>query len=150
MEKFSKILKVVLAAMFVVTLGVAIYFFLNAPTSVGTMTSTESMATDIFIDLAYVFLVIAILAIIVLPIINIVGNPGSVKKTGITLGIAVVVCLIAYFVAPGTAVETSAAVTATAADFKLTDTLLYLAYFLAVAAIVAVIGGSVANIIRNR
>lgn len=146
----NKALKIILSVMLVISAALTVYFYLNAPASLATMTDTQSFATTVFLDWAYILLAIAIIASVGLPIINMIGNPKAMKKSLITLAIVVVVCGLAYVLAPGTAVPVSASVTATPADFKMTDTLLYITYFLTGMAIIAIIVGGIVNIVRNR
>lgn len=146
----NRILKISMYVMLLISAILTVYFYLNAPASVGSMTDAESTALDIYLNWAYLLLGISVVAAVALPVINMLTNPESLKRNIVKIALVIVVCLAAYFIAPGTEVPVSASVTASAADFKMTDVMLYLTYFLTAVAVLAIVIGGIVNIIRNR
>ena len=82
-------------------------------------------------------------------IISVKNDPKSIVKMGIVLVGIAVVCLLAYLLAKGDPVP-GAAVTATAGELKLTDTILNLTLIAGVGAIVAIIVGEIRLALSNK
>ena len=95
---------------------------------------------DLMLYWCYALLGIAILAIIGLGLyLTAKANPNALKTVGIVVGGGVLLVLIAWLLAPGTALENYYGPTPSAGDLKLTDTILNLTYFSGAAAVAAVI-----------
>ena len=83
-------------------------------------------------------------------IMSIRNNPKSIVKIGIALAGIVVICLIAYFLAPGAQPMAYTGEPVTQGTLKLTDTILNLTYFAGVAAILAIIVGEIKMSVANK
>ena len=105
---------------------------------------------DIVLFWAYALVIAAIVLVVVLSIINMAGNKKSLKKTGILLLIAVALIGVSYLLASGDPIAVNMEVQPTHATLKMTDTLLNLSYALVVIALLALVWGSVRNLIKNR
>ncbi len=137
----NKLLKYFSYVLLAVSAIIAIYFYMD---------TASDARTVALLNWTYILFGLAIVAALVLPLFNMFGNPKAVKRSIRNLVIVVVVCGAAYLLASGDPVPVSAAVKTTPADFKMTDTLLIITYVLTAAAILAIIAGSIVNIIRNR
>ena len=105
---------------------------------------------DIVLFWAYALVIAAIVLVVVLSIINMAGNKKSLKRTGFLLLIAVVLIGLSYLLASGDPIAVNMDVQPTHATLKMTDTLLNLSYALVVIALLALVWGSVRNLIKNR
>ena len=131
------------------------FFVNNASTGLYTVANeAEALATtgmlDVVLFWAYALVIAAIVLVVVLSIINMAGNKKSLKKTGILLLIAVVLIGVSYLLASGDPIAVNMEVQPTHATLKMTDTLLNLSYALVVIALLALVWGSVRNLIKNR
>ena len=101
---------------------------------------------------AYVMLGIALIAVLCVGLyISATTDPKSLVRIGIGLAAAVVLCLVAYFLASGApAIGFTGATPPTASELKLTDTVLNLTYILGAGAIIAIICGEVISAIRTK
>ena len=143
---YAKIFKWVSWALLIISVGLAVWAF----TQFGG--SGEDGAVNTILVWAYVMLAIALVAVLCVGLyVSATTDPKSLVRIGIGLGAAVVLCLIAYFLASGApAIGYTGATPPTAADLKLTDTVLNLTYILGGAAIVAIICGEVISAIRTK
>ena len=143
---YAKIFKWVSRALLIISVGLAVWAF----TRFGG--SGEDAAVNTLLVWAYVMLGIALVAVLCVGLyVSATTDPKSLVRIGIGLGAAVVLCLIAYFLASGApAIGYTGATPPTAADLKLTDTVLNLTYILGGAAIVAIICGEVISAIRTK
>ena len=91
----------------------------------------------------------ALVLVVVLSLINMAGNRKSIKKTGIVLLIAVVLIGASFLLASGDPIAVNMAVQPTHATLKMTDTLLNLSYALVILALLALVWGSVRNLIHK-
>ena len=157
-SKFTKILEICLLVISLI--GLVVFFANNASTGLYTVANeAEALATtgmlDIVLFWAYALVIAAIVLVVVvlvvvLSIINMAGNKKSLKKTGILLLIAVVLIGVSYLLASGDPIAVNMEVQPTHATLKMTDTLLNLSYALVVIALLALVWGSVRNLIKNR
>ena len=152
-SKFTKILEICLLVISLI--GLVVFFANNASTGLYTVANeAEALATtgmlDIVLFWAYALVIAAIVLVVVLSIINMAGNKKSLKKTGILLLIAVVLIGVSYLLASGNPIAVNMEVQPTHATLKMTDTLLNLSYALVVIALLALVWGSVRNLIKNR
>ena len=152
-SKFTKILEICLLVISLI--GLVVFFANNASTGLYTVANeAEALATtgmlDIVLFWAYALVIAAIVLVVVLSIINMAGNKKSLKKTGILLLIAVVLIGVSYLLASGDPIAVNMEVQPSHATLKMTDTLLNLSYALVVIALLALVWGSVRNLIKNR
>ncbi len=140
MKRVSKITLWVLLAISIV---LTVLYFLN--------TKGENLDawTYTYLNWAYIMIGLAILLIILLPIITFRQHTIKVKPLLILLVIAVVLVGGAYLLAPGTPVLLATGAIVEGSSVKLTDTALYLTYFLLALAAIAIIGGSVYNALKK-
>ena len=143
---YAKIFKWVSWALLIISVGLAVWAF----TQFGG--SGEDAAVNTILVWAYVMLGIALIAVLCVGLyISATTDPKSLVRIGIGLGAAVVLCLIAYFLASGApAIGFTGATPPTASELKLTDTVLNLTYILGGGAILAIICGEVISAIRTK
>ena len=152
-SKFTKILEICLLVISLI--GLVVFFINNASTGLYTVANeAEALATtgmlDVVLFWAYALVIAAIVLVVVLSIINMAGNKKSLKRTGFLLLIAVVLIGLSYLLASGDPIAVNMEVQPTHATLKMTDTLLNLSYALVVIALLALVWGSVRNLIKNR
>ena len=125
---YVKIAKWISWALLLISVGLSVWAF----TQYGG--SGKEGAVETMLYWAYAMLIIAIIAVLC-----------------IGLAAAAVLCLIAYLLASGAPALGATSKIPTAAELKLTDTVLNLTYILGAAAIVAVIAGEViAGVLKNK
>lgn len=113
--------------------------------------SNQEDMLDTFLFYGYILFGIAALAAIGMPLFNMIDNPKSFKKILINLLIVVVVVGIAYLLASGDPLSNvNITPEPTANTLKITDTGLILVYILFGLSVIAIIAGSVVNMVRNR
>lgn len=152
MFKFAKYLEYALLA---VCLIVVILFYVQSSTGIFAISNLKTiMASTTMVDgliwTTYALTFLAILLVIGLSIFGMIKNPKSLKKTGITLGIAVVVIAASFFTASGAEVAANVSVAPTFATLKMTDTLLNMCYILLAVTILAIVAGAVMNLVKKR
>ncbi|HIZ86385.1 MAG TPA: hypothetical protein IAC04_07835 [Candidatus Coprenecus stercoravium] len=152
-SKFAKILEICLLVISLI--GLIAFFIFNGKTGLYTVANeAEALATtgllDVVLFWAYALVIAAIVLVVVLSLVNMAGNKRSLKRTGFTVLIAVVLIGLSYLFASGDPIAVNVAVQPTHATLKMTDTLLNLSYALVVLAILALVWGSVRNLIHNR
>ncbi len=143
---YAKIFKWVSWALLIISVGLAVWAF----TRFGG--SGEDAAVNTLLVWAYVMLGIALVAVLCVGLyVSATTDPKSLVRIGIGLAAAVVLCLIAYFLASGApAIGFTGATPPTASELKLTDTVLNLTYILGGAAIFAIIVGEIISAIRTK
>ena len=95
---------------------------------------------DIILYISYALTILAALAAIVFPLINSLGNPGSLIKSGIGLGVLVVVFLVAWAISGSEFTEYQASEFGmTASLSKFVGGLLTMMYLLTGIAIIGII-----------
>ncbi|MFA5849619.1 MAG: hypothetical protein WC833_07030 [Bacteroidales bacterium] len=135
----SKLLKYLLYILFAISIVFIIGFFVN-----------QDAMLDSLLYYTYVLVGISFLAIIILPMINLIKNPKGLKKMLMTLVVAVVFVGVAYLLSSGEPLMVKINVEASENVLKLTDTGLILTYILAAGAFLAIISGGIVRIARNR
>ena len=94
----------------------------------------------------YILLGIAVAAVIILPLFNLVKNPKGAVRSLVGLGIVVVLAAICYALSSDAPVVNSAGgFFEDSAVLKISDTGLYLTYIALAVAILAAIGGEIRN-----
>ena len=143
---YAKIFKWVSWALLIISVGLAVWAF----TRFGG--SGEDGAVNALLVWAYVMLGIALVAVLCVGLyVAAATDPKSLVRIGVGLGGAVVLCLIAYFLASGApAIGFTGATPPSASELKLTDTVLNLTYILGGAALVAIVFGEVFSALRTK
>ncbi len=141
-NKIFKAFKVVLWALLIVSLILAINFYLRIPKD------ASSSVLDITLGWAYILFGIGIALAVIFPLAKAFTSKKGILSLLIGLVVIVVIVGGAYLLAPGTPVETNAV--QTPGSLKLTDTALYVTYLLLALTLVTLIGTWIVNAIRNR
>ena len=142
--KYEKIIKWVLAVLFVVGVVFSFYGF-----AVG-FESNGNAPVDNMLYCAYAFAAIAILAVLLgVVVIGGINNPKSLLKLFIGLLAIAAVVAVAYILAPGTPAVGYLGDPVSDGALKLTDTILNLTYFLFGGALLALVAGWIIGAIRK-
>ena len=142
--KYEKIIKWVLAVLFVV--GIVFSFYGLA---VG-FESNGNAPVDNILYCAYTFAAITILAVLFgVIVIGGINNPKSLLKLGLGLVAIVAIVALAYVLAPGTPAVGYLGEPVSDGTLKLTDTVLNLTYLLFGAAILSLIVGWIVGATRK-
>jgi len=145
MKNYSKIFKLLMLVLIIVSVIV-----LLAGSIVG-FESKGGQAVDWLLVWAYIMVVLAILAIVVVGlIISYKNNPKSVVKLGIGIVAIAVFCLVVYLLSPGSEAINLLVDQPDHGTLKLVDTVLNLTYIAAGAAIVSIIAGEIIASVRNK
>ena len=142
--KYEKIIKWVLAALFV--LGVVFSFYGFA---VG-FEANSNAPVDAILYCAYAYAIVTILAVLFgVVVIGGINNPKSLLKLGLGIIAIAVVVAGAYFLAPGTPAVGYIGTPVSDGALKLTDTILNLTYLLMGATLVALVVGWIIGATRK-
>ena len=142
--KYAKIIKWILAVLFVVGIVFSFYGF-----AVG-FESNGNAPVDNMLYCAYAFALITIAAVVFgVVVIGGINNPKSLLKLFIGLVAIVAVIAVAYVLAPGTPAVGYLGDPVSDNTLKLTDTLLNLTYFLFGGALLALVAGWIIGAIRK-
>ena len=142
--KYEKIIKWVLAVLFVVGIVFSFYGF-----AVG-FESNGNAPVDNILYCAYTFAAITILAVLFgVIVIGGINNPKSLLKLGLGLVAIVAIVALAYVLAPGTPAVGYLGEPVSDGTLKLTDTVLNLTYLLFGAAILSLIVGWIVGATRK-
>ena len=142
--KYAKIIKWILAVLFVVGIVFSFYGFL-----VG-FESNGNAPVDNMLYCAYAFALITIAAVVFgVVVIGGINNPKSLLKLLAGLLAIVAVVAVAYVLAPGTPAVGSLGDPVSDGTLKLTDTMLNLTYFLFGGALLALVAGWVIGATRK-
>ena len=142
--KYDKIIKWLLAILFVVGIVFSFYGF-----AVGFETNGNA-PVDNMLYCAYAFAAIAILAVVLgVVVIGGINNPKSLLKLVLGLVVIAGVIAVAYVLAPGTPAVGYIGPEVPAGTLKLTDTLLNLTYLLFGASILSLVIGWVVGATRK-
>lgn len=135
MKKALNILKFILLVLGVVALLPMVFIDINS--------------VDMILNYTYILFALAILAVVVMTVMNF-GKSGNDSKIGvIVFGCLLVAVIIAYFAASTTPVTIAdGTVVDSVVTLKLTDTLLYVTYAAFAAVVVLLIGGEIRNSIK--
>lgn len=135
----SNFTKYILYVLFAVSLVFIISFFVN-----------QEATLDAFLYYTYALVGIAILATLILPLLNLKSNPKGLKRILMTLVLTVVFVGLSYVLASSDPLAVKINVEASDNTLKLTDAGLILTYILSVGAFIAILSGSVIKMVRNR
>ena len=142
--KYEKILKWVLALLFVVGIVFSFYGF-----AVG-FGSGDNAPVDNMLYCTYAYALTAIVAVLFgVVVIGGINNPKSLLKLLLGLVCVVAVIALAYFLAPGTPAVGYLGDPVSDQTLKMTDTFLNLTYFLFGGALVALIVGWIVGATRK-
>ena len=142
--KYEKIIKWILAVLFVVGIVFSFYGFL-----VGFETNGNA-PVDNMLYCAYAFALITIAAVVFgVVVIGGINNPKSLLKLLAGLLAIVAVVAVAYVLAPGTPAVGYLGEPVSDSTLKLTDTMLNLTYFLFGGALLALVAGWVIGATRK-
>ena len=142
--KYAKIIKWILAVLFVVGIVFSFYGFL-----VG-FESNGNAPVDNMLYCAYAFALIAIAAVVFgVVVIGGINNPKSLLKLLAGLVAIVAVVAVAYVLAPGTPAIGYLGEPVSDGTLKLTDTMLNLTYFLFGGALLALVAGWIIGATRK-
>ena len=142
--KYDKIIKWLLAILFVVGIVFSFYGF-----AVGFETNGNAPVDNI-LYCAYAFAAVAILAVIIgVVVIGGINNPKSLLKLVLGLVVIAGVVAVAYVLAPGTPAVGYIGPEVPAGTLKLTDTLLNLTYLLFGASLLSLVIGWVVGATRK-
>ena len=142
--KYEKIIKWVLAVLFVVGVVFSFYGF-----GVG-FESNGNAPVDNILYCAYAFLAVTILAVLFgVVVVGGINNPKSLLKLLAAVVAIVAIVAVAYVLAPGTPAVGYMGDPVSDGALKLTDTILNLTYFLSAGAILALVAGWVIGAIRK-
>jgi hypothetical protein len=142
--KYAKIIKWILAVLFVVGIVFSFYGFL-----VG-FESNGNAPVDNMLYCAYAFALITVAAVVFgVVVIGGINNPKSLLKLLACLVAIVAVVAVAYVLAPGTPAVGYLGDPVSDNTLKLTDTMLNLTYFLFGGALLALVAGWIIGAIRK-
>ena len=142
--KYAKLLKWVLAVLFVVGVALSFYGF-----AVG-FESNGNAPVDNMLYCAYAFAGVTLLAVFFgVVVIGGINNPKSLLKMLLGLVAIAAIVAVAYVLAPGTPAVGYLGDPVTAGTLKMTDTLLNLTYFLFGGAILALVVGWIVGATRK-
>ena len=142
--KYAKIIKWILAVLFVVGIVFSFYGFL-----VG-FESNGNAPVDNMLYCAYAFALITVAAVVFgVVVIGGINNPKSLLKLLAGLVAIVAVVAVAYVLAPGTPAVGYLGDPVSDGTLKLTDTMLNLTYFLFGGALLALVAGWVIGATRK-
>ena len=142
--KYEKIVKWVLAVLFVLGVAVSLYGFV-----VGFETNGNS-PVDVLLYGTYAYALIAILAVLAgVVVIGGINNPKSLLKLGLGLVAIAAVIAVAYVLAPGTPAVGYLGDPVSDGTLKLTDTVLNLTYFTFGLSILALVVGWIVGAVRK-
>ena len=145
--KLNKIFKWGMVVLILISVAILVWGF---SAGFATPDKVALPATNVLLTWAAIMIGIALFCWIVIGlIVSVKNDPKSIVKMGIVLVGIAVVCLIAYLLAKGDPVP-GAAVTSTAGELKLTDTILNLTLIAGVGAIAAIIIGEIRLAIANK
>ena len=142
--KYAKIIKWILAVLFVVGVVFSFYGF-----AVG-FESNGNAPVDNMLYCAYAFALITVAAVVFgVVVIGGINNPKSLLKLLAGLVVIVAVVAVAYVLAPGTPAVGYLGEPVSDGTLKLTDTMLNLTYFLFGGALLALVAGRIIGAIRK-
>ena len=142
--KYEKIIKWVLAVLFVVGIVFSFYGF-----AVG-FESNGNAPVDNMLFCAYAFAAITILAVVFgVVVIGGINNPKSLVKLLVGLVAIVAIVAVAYVLAPGTPAVGYLGEPVSDMTLKLTDTMLNLTYLLCGGAVLSLLVGAIVSATRK-
>jgi len=144
MKNINKFFTIMMLVLVLISAALVVWGF-----SVG-FESNDGRPVDVLFYWTYVMIGIALFAVIVLGLILMIKNdPKSLIKLAIVLVGTLVLCGIAYVLAPGSPAM-GMLDQPDAQTLKLTDTVLNLTYILGGAAILSIVAGEIVMSVRNK
>ncbi len=108
-------------------------------------------ATNVLLGWTYVMVGLALAAVVIPGVIIAISNDAkSLVKFGIGLAGCAVLCLIAYVFASGAPAMGLTGIEPSAAELKLTDTILNLTYIVGACAIIAIVAGEIRVALKDK
>ena len=146
MKNYSKLFKIVMLALVVISIVLLVWGFLAG------FEANDGRAVEVLLWWAYIILGIAVAAVVIFGlIISAKNDPKSLVRLGIGLLAIAAICFVAYLFAPGKMpLQWTNAKVPTASELKLTDTILNLTYFTGALAIISIIEGEIVMAIRSK
>ena len=147
MKNYSKLFKIVMLALVVISVVLLVWGFLAG------FEANDGRAVEVLLWWAYIILGIAVAAVVIFGlIISAKNDPKSLVRLGIGLLAIAAICFVAYLFAPGKMPLqwNNNAEVPTASELKLTDTILNLTYFTGALAIISIIVGEIVMAIRSK
>lgn len=146
MKNYSKLFKIVMLALVVISVVLLVWGFLAG------FEANDGRAVEVLLWWAYIILGIAVAAVVIFGlIISAKNDPKSLVRLGIGLLAIAAICFVAYLFAPGKMpLQWTNAKVPTASELKLTDTILNLTYFTGALAIISIIVGEIVMAIRSK
>lgn len=144
MKNYTKIFTLLTIVLAVVGVAIVAWGF------VGGWQENNALASDAILSFAYIMVGLCLLSIIAGVVIGGINNPKSLVRLGIGLVAIAAVCFVVYMIAPGTPAQGLITEQPNEGTLKLADTVLYLAYILAAAAVVAIVVGEVRIALNNK
>ena len=146
MKNYSKLFKIVMLALVVISVVLLVWGFLAG------FEANDGKAVEVLLWWAYIILGIAVAAVVIFGlIISAKNDPKSLVRLGIGLLAIAAICFVAYLFAPGKMpLQWTNAKVPTASELKLTDTILNLTYFTGALAIISIIVGEIVMAIRSK
>ncbi len=146
MKNYSKLFKIVMLALVVISVVLLVWGFLTG------FEANDGRAVEVLLWWAYIILGIAVAAVVIFGlIISAKNDPKSLVRLGIGLLAIAAICFVAYLFAPGKMpLQWTNAKVPSASELKLTDTILNLTYFTGALAIISIIVGEIVMAIRSK
>jgi len=146
MKNYSKLFKIVMLALVVISVVLLVWGFLAG------FEANDGRAVEVLLWWAYIILGIAVAAVVIFGlIISAKNDPKSLVRLGIGLLAIAAICFVAYLFAPGKMpLQWTNATVPSASELKLTDTILNLTYFTGALAIISIIVGEIVMAIRSK
>ena len=146
MKNYSKLFKIVMLALVVISVVLLVWGFLTG------FEANDGRAVEVLLWWAYIILGIAVAAVVIFGlIISAKNDPKSLVRLGIGILAIAAICFVAYLFAPGKMpLQWTNAKVPSASELKLTDTILNLTYFTGALSIIAIIFGEIMMAIRNK
>jgi hypothetical protein len=106
----------------------------------------------VFLTWTYILMAIAAVAAIGMPLVYMIKNPEKLKKTGMYVGLMLIVLVISYLLASSEPLVgmTNTNLIPTPNALKWTDTGIIAMYILLICTFASILVGSIVNMIRNR
>ena len=141
MKNYNKIFKWAMVILIIVSVVLLV---------LGFTAGWKESNVDTLLTWTYIMVGLAIAAVVIVGlVIGAINDPKSLVKLGIGLVVVAVVCFLAYLIAPG-APAMGMLQQPSAATLKLTDTILYLTYFVGIVAILSIVVGEIRLAITNK
>ena len=146
MKNYSKLFKLVMLALVVISVVLLVWGFLAG------FEANDGRAVEVLLWWAYIILGIAVAAVVIFGlIISAKNDPKSLVRLGIGLLAIAAICFVAYLFAPGKMpLQWTNAKVPTASELKLTDTILNLTYIAGALAIISIVVGEIRMAIASK